>query len=73
MTSHSSVISPSLVDRVCQRAARVKSEAGVPLIVLDEMQAAGSHHLDLDDVGLESAKVLLVAAYRSVRDGVCNT
>jgi hypothetical protein len=70
MTSNSSVISASLVDRVCERAARVESDAGVPLIVLEEMQADGLHHLD--DVRLESAKVLLVAAFRSIREDACN-
>ena len=63
MTSQSTVISATLVERVSERAAREQSSAEVPLIVLDEMLAAGLH-LERD-TRLESAKTLLVAAYRS--------
>ncbi|NQV25399.1 MAG: hypothetical protein HQ518_13645 [Rhodopirellula sp.] len=63
MTSQSTVISTSLVNRVCERAAREPSVAGVPLIVLDEMHAEGLHLQG--ESRLESAKMLLVAAYRS--------
>ena len=63
MTSQSTVISATLVERVSERAAREQSSAEVPLIVLDEMLAAGLH-LERD-TRLESAKELLVAAYRS--------
>jgi hypothetical protein len=64
MISQSTVVSASLVDRVCERAAREQSAVGVPLIVLEEMHAEGLH-LQHDESRLESAKVLLVAAYRS--------
>jgi hypothetical protein len=63
MTSQSAVISANLVERVSERAAREQSSAEVPLIVLDEMLSAGLH-LERD-TRLESAKTLLVAAYRS--------
>ena len=56
-------VSASLVDRVSERAARERSAAGVSLIVLDEMLQEGLHLQP--ESGLESAKVLLVAAYRS--------
>jgi hypothetical protein len=62
MTSQSTVVSATLVERVSERAAREQSCAEVPLIVLDEMLAAG-WHLE-HEARLESAKVLLVAAYR---------
>ena len=63
MTSQPAVVSATLVDRVCERVALEQSSAEVPLIVLDEMLAAGLH-LERD-TRLESAKTLLVAAYRS--------
>ena len=63
MTSQSAVVSATLVERVSERAAREQSSAEVPLIVLDEMLAEG-WHLQRES-RLESAKILLVAAYRS--------
>lgn len=63
MTNQSTVLSVSLVDRVRERAARVPSAARIPLVVLEEMEADGLHLQD--DTTLESAKALLVAAYRS--------
>lgn len=63
MTSQSTVVSATLVERVSERAAREQSSAEVPLIVLDEMLAEGLH-LQRES-RLESAKTLLVAAYRS--------
>ena len=63
MTSQSTVISATLVERVSERAAREQSCAEVPLIVLDEMLNEG-WHLERE-TRLESAKTLLLAAYRS--------
>jgi hypothetical protein len=63
MSSQSAVVSATLVERVSERAARERSSAEVPLIVLDEMLAEGLH-LQRES-RLESAKTLLVAAYRS--------
>lgn len=63
MTSQSTVVFANLVERVSERAAREQSCAEVPLIVLDEMLNEG---WSLGrSTQLESAKVLLVAAYRS--------
>lgn len=76
MSSQSTVVSTALVERVSERAAREQSSAGIPLVVLDEMLAEGWHLQP--ESRLESAKTLLVAAYRSAlstngssRDGVC--
>ena len=63
MTNQATALSASLVHRVRERAARVQSTAGIPLVVLEEIQAEGLHLQD--DAPLESAKALLVAAYRS--------
>lgn len=63
MSSQSTVVLATLVERVSERAAREQSSAEVPLIVLDEMLAEG-WHLERE-LRLESAKTLLVAAYRS--------
>jgi len=63
MTSQSTVVLATLVERVSERAAREQSCAEVPLIVLDEMLADGLH-LERE-TRLESAKTLLLAAYRS--------
>ncbi|MGZ0168734.1 MAG: hypothetical protein ACKVHE_04200 [Planctomycetales bacterium] len=63
MTSQSAVVSATLVERVSERAAREQSSAEVPLIVLDEMLTEGWHLQR--ETRLESAKILLVAAYRS--------
>lgn len=62
MTSQSAV-SETLVDRVSERAASRRSQTEVPLVVLDEMLTEGLHLTD--ESSLESAKILLVAAYRS--------
>lgn len=62
MTSQSAV-SETLVDRVSERAASRRSQTEVPLVVLEEMLTEGLH-LD-GESRLESAKILLVAAYRS--------
>lgn len=62
MTSQSAV-SEVLVDRVSERAARQRSQTEIPLVVLEEMLTEGLH-LD-GESRLESAKILLVAAYRS--------
>lgn len=63
MSSQSTVVSATLVERVSERAAREQSCAEVPLMVLDEMLAEGLHLQQ--ESRLESAKTLLVAAYRS--------
>jgi len=63
MTSQSTVVLATLVERVSERAAREQSCAEVPLIVLDEMLNEG-WHLDRT-LRLESAKTLLIAAHRS--------
>lgn len=63
MTSPSTVNSTSLADRVSKRAAHHHAVNEVPLIVLDEMIAEGLHLRS--ESGLESAKMLLVRAYRS--------
>lgn len=67
MTNPSTVVSTSLADRISERAARHHAPAEVPLIVLDEMIAEGLHLQH--DSRLESAKVLLVQAYRSASTG----
>ncbi|MFT5328863.1 MAG: hypothetical protein ACI8P0_006779 [Planctomycetaceae bacterium] len=63
MTSQSTVVLATLVERVSERAAREQSCSEVPLIVLDEMLNEG-WHLERE-TRLESAKTLLLAAYRS--------
>ncbi len=63
MISQSTVVKATLVERVSERAAREQSCADVPLIVLDEMLNEG-WHLE-SEPRLESAKALLIAAYRS--------
>jgi hypothetical protein len=63
MTSQSTVVLATLVERVSERAAREQSCAEVPLIVLDEMLNEG-WHLERESQ-LDSAKTLLIAAYRS--------
>lgn len=63
MNSDSAAIPESLANRVRERAARTRSTAGIPLIVLEEMQSVSlSLH---DDSRLECAKQLLVAAWQS--------
>ena len=76
MSSQSTVDAVTLVERVSERAAREQSSVEVPLIVLDEMLAAGFHLQQ--ETRLESAKTLLGAAYRSAfnannssRDDAC--
>tara|TARA_R110002072_G_scaffold173600_1_gene328216 strand:+ start:2154 stop:2393 length:240 start_codon:yes stop_codon:yes gene_type:complete len=65
MISQSTAVSATLVERVSERAAREQSCAEIPLIVLDEMlrESLASEW----NTQLESAKVLLVAAYRSAK------
>ncbi|MBL6704810.1 MAG: hypothetical protein ISQ06_01765 [Planctomycetaceae bacterium] len=63
MTNQATVVSAALVERVSERAAREQSCAEIPLIVLDEMLNDSS--ASEWNAQLESAKVLLVAAYRS--------
>lgn len=63
MTSQSTVVSATLVERVSERAARERSSAEIPLIVLNEMLAEGWHFER--DLRLDAAKTLLVVAYRS--------
>ena len=63
MTRDSATISLSLVNRVRERAACADSQAGIPLIVLEELQAASLQIRE--EARLESAKHLLVAAYQS--------
>ncbi|MDA0917818.1 MAG: hypothetical protein O2983_02835 [Planctomycetota bacterium] len=63
MTNQATVVSAALVERVSERAAREQSSADIPLIVLDEMLNDSS--ASEWNAQLESAKVLLVAAYRS--------
>lgn len=62
MTSQTAV-SERLVDRVSREAARQRSQTTIPLVVLEEMLTEGLH-LDCES-HLESAKLLLVAAYRA--------
>lgn len=76
MTSQSTAVLATLVERVSERAAREQSGAEIPLIVLDEMLNE-SWHLE-GESRLESAKALLIAAYRSAisanssdREGSC--
>jgi hypothetical protein len=63
MTNQSTAVSATLVERVSERAAREQSCGEIPLIVLDEMLTEGWHLQR--ETRLKSAKVLLVAAYRS--------
>lgn len=71
MTSPSAVVSASLSERVSERAGRQQAAAELPLIVLDEMIAEGLH-LQRES-RLESAKVLLMAAFRSASARADNT
>ena len=48
MSSQSTVDAVTLVERVSERAAREQSSVEVPLIVLDEMLAAGFHLQQVD-------------------------